>query len=58
MESEISGFSFYRFGKKLGIGVHAKSIGKFKEKIKKLTSRSWSIDMEYRVKKINQALVG
>ncbi|MGL6063541.1 MAG: group II intron reverse transcriptase/maturase, partial [Fusobacteriaceae bacterium] len=52
------GFSFYRLGKRLGVRVHPKPVEKFKEKLKRLTSRRWSVDMEYRVKKLNQSLVG
>lgn len=58
MECEIFGFSFYRFGKKVGVIIHPKPVEKFKEKLKKLTSRKWSVDMEYRINKINQSLVG
>lgn len=37
---------------------HEKSIQRLKEKIKKLTSRSWSADMDYRLLKLKQLIVG
>ncbi|WP_454055469.1 group II intron maturase-specific domain-containing protein [Clostridium sp. Marseille-Q7071] len=38
--------------------VHEKSLNKFKAKLKKLTSRSNAMNMEYRFLKLKQAIVG
>lgn len=37
---------------------HEKSIEKFKRKLKQLTNRSWSVSLEYRIKKINEVVRG
>ena len=37
---------------------HEKSIAKLKLKLKELTKRSWSVDMDYRLLKIKQVIVG
>jgi hypothetical protein len=37
---------------------HEKSIEKFKRKLKQLTSRSWSVSLDYRFRKINEVVRG
>jgi group II intron reverse transcriptase/maturase len=52
------GFTFYQWYGKIGIRVHQKSINKFKNKIKTITSRSCGKSMEYRMKKLKQSIIG
>ena len=53
------GFSFTPSLKgKARVRVHKESIQKAKQRLRQLTSRKWSTDMEYRLKKINQFLTG
>lgn len=52
------GFTFYQFYGKIGIRVHQKSINKFKNKIKEITSRSSGKSMEYRMEKLKQCVIG
>jgi len=52
------GFSFYLFKGKSRIRISPKSIQRFKDKIKAVTSRSYSIDMGLRINKLNQITVG
>ncbi len=52
------GFSFY-FGKGgANIRIHEKSYKRFENKIRNLTNRNTGINMEYRIKKLNQLTVG
>ena len=37
---------------------HQKSVAKFKRKLKKLCCRSWNVDMDYRLKKLNEVIRG
>ncbi|QVK18335.1 group II intron reverse transcriptase/maturase [Mycoplasmatota bacterium] len=54
------GFGFYYNPRhrQVRIKVHPKSIKRIKEKIKKLTSRRWSISLDYRLLKIKQLITG
>ena len=55
------GFGFYKDYKAGGVykaKPHEISIVKLKAKIKKLTSRSWSVSLKYRFLKIKQLIVG
>lgn len=52
------GFSFYQEKGKVEIRIHPKSIVKFKDKIRTITSRSNSMSMETRYIKLKQAIVG
>ena len=52
------GFTFFQSGKEIDIRIHPKSIKRFKDKIRRITSRSWGISMEERIKKLNQTTVG
>lgn len=38
--------------------VHETSFKRFKDKIKKLTTRNWSVSLDYRIKKINEVTRG
>lgn len=55
------GFTFYRDFKN-GITwkaePHNDSVLKFKRKLKKLTKRSWSVDLTFRIKKLNEVIRG
>lgn len=37
---------------------HGDSVARFKRKLKELTSRNWSVPMDYRIKKLNQVIRG
>lgn len=52
------GFSFYQVKGKIEIRIHPKSITKFKEKIREITSRSNAMSMETRYTKLKQVIVG
>lgn len=52
------GFSFYQKKDKIEIRVHQKSIAKFKDKIRIITSRSNAMSMESRYNKLKQVIVG
>lgn len=52
------GFSFYHVKGGLGIRIHSKSIAKFKDKIRIITSRSNAMSMEMRYLKLKQTIVG
>lgn len=54
------GFGFYydSFAKQYKAKPHAKSVEKFKERMKKLTCRSWGVDNSYKVEKLNQLIRG
>ena len=52
------GFSFYQAKGKIEIRIHPKSVAKFKEKIRDITSRNKAISMESRYIKLKQVIVG
>ena len=52
------GFSFYQEKGKIEIRIHSKSVAKFKDKIRIITSRSNALSMETRYKKLKQTIVG
>jgi len=52
------GFSFYQAKGKIEIRVHPKSIEKFKDKIRVITSRSNAMNMETRYLKLKQVIRG
>ncbi len=52
------GFSFYQAKGKVEIRIHPKSIAKFKNKIRVITSRSNGMSMETRYTKLKQVIVG
>ena len=41
-----------------GAKPHQKSVTKFRRKLKELCCRSWSVDMDYRLKKLNEVIRG
>ena len=58
MDIKYLGFGFYQT--KTGIikpKPHLKSVNKFKRKLKQLTKRSWSINLENRIIKLNQVKI-
>ena len=52
------GFSFYQTKGKVEIRIHPKSIEKFKDKIREITSRSNAMSMETRFLKLKQVIRG
>lgn len=52
------GFSFIKLNGSWQARPHKQSFIKLFDKLKKLTKRSWSIDLTYRIKKINEVLRG
>lgn len=52
------GFSMYKTGKKAGIRPHGKSIKKFKDKIRELTSRKQARSVELILKRLKRYTVG
>ena len=54
------GFGFYydSFAKEYRAKLHAKSVEKFKARMKELTCRSWGVDNAYKVKKLNELIRG
>jgi group II intron reverse transcriptase/maturase len=57
-DSNLLGFSFYSDKDGYQIRISDKSFQKIKDKVKKLTSRSWSISIEERLKLLNQTTAG
>ena len=52
------GFSMYKTGKKAGIRPHGKSIKRFKDKIRELTSRKQARSVELMLKRLKRYTVG
>ena len=52
------GFGFWKSREEWKARPHQDSIAKFKRKLKKLCKRSWSVDLTYRISKINQLARG
>lgn len=52
------GFGFVKMNGKWEARPHKDSINKFKRKLKKLTYRSWSVSMDYRILRLNQVIRG
>lgn len=54
---KIPGFSFLS-NKQATIRLAPKTISRFKEKVRELTDRSWSISMEERIVRLNRYILG
>lgn len=52
------GFGFWKSNEVWRVRPHQDSVIKFKRKLKKLCKRSWSVDLTYRISKINQLTRG
>ena len=52
------GFYFDTFAKAYKARPHAKSVAKFKARMKELTCRSWGVSNSYKVQKLNQLIRG
>lgn len=52
------GFSFYQIKGKVEISIHPKSIAKFKDKVRVITSRSNGMSMDTRYLKLKQVIIG
>lgn len=52
------GFGFVKMNGKWEARPHKDSLERFKRKLKSLTSRSWSVSMDYRILRLNQVIRG
>ena len=52
------GFGFWKDKSEWKARPHESSVEKFKRKLKQLCKRSWSIDLTYRIKKVNEVTRG
>ena len=52
------GFYFDRIAHQYKAKPHAKSVQKFKKRMRELTCRSWGVRNSYKVEKLNQLIVG
>lgn len=52
------GFGFVKMGDKWESRPHKDSLEKFERKLRKLTKRSWSVSMDYRIRKLNEVIRG
>lgn len=52
------GFSFVKMNGRWEARPHKDSIKNFERKLKKFTKRSWSVNMDYRIRKLNQVIRG
>ncbi len=52
------GFGFWRSKEEWKARPHQDSVIKFKRKLKALCKRNWSVDLTYRIKKINEVIRG
>ena len=59
-EIKFLGFGYYfdAKSKRYEVRPHEKSVKKFKQKLKALLKRSWSIDLDTRLKKLKQLITG
>lgn len=58
MKLKYLGFGFWKDKEGWKARPHQDSVAKFKRKLKRLCKRSWSIDLTYRIKKINEVTRG
>ena len=58
VKRKFLGYSFYYGKEGIKFRVHDKSYERFKEKIRKITNRNISINFDYRIKKLNEIIVG
>lgn len=52
------GFGFVKMEGKWQARPHKDSVERFKRKLKTLTKRSWSVSMDYRIRKLNEVIRG
>ena len=52
------GFGFWKDGEGWKARPHQDSIKRFERKLKQLTGRSWSVNMDYRIMRLNQVIRG
>ncbi|WP_275040499.1 group II intron reverse transcriptase/maturase [Nocardiopsis kunsanensis] len=57
-KATLLGFGFYFSRKGVGTRLASKSITRLKERIRELTSRRWSVAMEYRLDRLNRFITG
>jgi len=52
------GFSFYRKKGDVGIRIHPKSVKRFKDKVRSITNRNWSMSMDGRFRRLHTLCMG
>ena len=57
-ELKYLGFGFWKDKEGWKARPHQDSIKRFERKLKQLTGRSWSVDMDYRIMRLNQVIRG
>lgn len=57
-QRKFLGFSFYQNKKVVGVRIHAKSLIRIKDKVRKLTRRSNAMSMEDRIIKLSNLIIG
>lgn len=57
-KSGLLGYGFYKSKDGYQFRVLAKSLARFKLKLKRLTKRSWSVSLDYRLERLRQTLQG
>ena len=58
MNLKYLGFGFVKMNGKWEARPHKDSLERFKRKLKSLTSRSWSVSIDYRILRLNQVIRG
>ena len=58
MKGGLLGFGFYKSQAGYGFRILRSSYNRFKLKLKRLTKRSWSVSLDYRLEKLRQTMQG
>lgn len=58
LRRKFLGFSFFKHKGESHVRIHQKSIARLKDKVRKITSRSYSISIERRIQRLNQITIG
>ena len=57
-QATLLGFGFFFDGPRAGIRIAPKAIARLKDQLRKLTRRSWSVSMDYRIGRLNRLITG
>ena len=57
-QATLLGFGFFFDGPRAGIRIAPKAIARLKDQLRKLTRRSWSVSMDYRIGRLNRLVTG
>ena len=57
-QATLLGFGFFFDGPRVGIRIAPKAIARLKDQLRKLTRRSWSVSMDYRIGRLNRLITG